>query len=192
MGYGYNTEEIMAQVLVAYFSKYGSTKKYAEWIAESLAGDAYSINDFKPDTLSNYDTIILGSGLYAGKIEGLNIFINNYEALKNKKLVLFTCGLADYSKAENINAVCKRIKKELPEEIIEKIRIFHLRGGIDYKKLTLKHKIMMWMLKKTASRNSVDKSSDEVKEFLETYGKTVDFMNKDSIKEIIECGGGRS
>jgi len=175
----------MAKTLIIYFSKYGTTKKYAEWIAEELSGDICSINDFKQDTLNNYNTIILGSGLYAGKIEGMNVFIKNYETLKNKKLVLFTCGLADYSKAENKNSIYKRIEKELPEEIIKKLKIFYLRGGISYKNLSLKHRIMMWMLKKMTLKNNISKLSDEAKDFIETYGKTVDFMNKENINELI-------
>jgi menaquinone-dependent protoporphyrinogen IX oxidase len=176
----------MAKTLIIYFSKYGTTKKYSEWIAEELAGDICSVNDFRQNILNNYDTIILGNSLYAGKIEGLNIFMKNYETLKNKKLILFTCGLADYSKEENINSIYRRIKNELPEEIIEKIKIFYLRGGINYKMLTLKHKIMMWMVKKIRLRNDTGKLSDETKEFIETYGKKVDFMNKENINKIIE------
>jgi menaquinone-dependent protoporphyrinogen IX oxidase len=75
----------MSKVLVMYFSKYGHTKKYAEWIALELNGDIYNIKNIKSSILKNYDAIILGSGLYAGKIEGINIIINNYEALKNQQ-----------------------------------------------------------------------------------------------------------
>ena len=176
----------MAKTLVLYFSKYGTTKEYAEWIAEELNGDIYSINNFNNDILNNYDIIILGSALYAGKIIGKDIFIKNYEILKNKKLVLFTCGLADYDKTENINSVYNRLKKEFPEKIIENIKIFYLRGGINYKELTLKHRIMMWMMKKMILRNGIEKLSEEDKKFIETYGKRVDCMNKNNIKKLLE------
>jgi flavodoxin len=75
----------MTKVLVLYFSKYGYTKKYAEWIAAELNGDIYDIKHFKQNSIKNYGTIILGSGLYAGKIQGINIIIKHYEAIKNKK-----------------------------------------------------------------------------------------------------------
>jgi len=78
-----NKTEGMAKVLIMYFSKYGSTKKYAEWIASELNGDIFNIKNIKQNILENYDTIILGSGLYAGRIEGLNILINNYQKIKN-------------------------------------------------------------------------------------------------------------
>lgn len=176
----------MAKVLVMYFSKYGSTKKYAEWIASELNGDVYNIKNIKQDILENYDTIILGSGLYAGKIEGINIIINNYETLKDKKLIIFTCGLADYNKTENINSINKRLEKIIPVNIRENIKIYYLRGGMNYKKLNLKHKIMMDFLKKMIQKKGTEKLNEENKEFLESYGKTIDFTNKNSIKEIVE------
>jgi len=179
-------EQIMAKVLVMYFSKYGSTKKYAEWIASELNGDVYDIKNIKQNIFGNYETIILGTGLYAGKIEGTNIIINNYETIKNRKIILFTCGVADYSKMENINAIEKRIMNILPKEITEKIKIFYLRGDIDYKKLSLKHKIMMWMLKKMIMKKGAENLNEENKEFLETYGQKTNFMNKENIKDLIE------
>jgi flavodoxin len=176
----------MAKALIIYFSPYGTTKEYAEWIAEALNGDIYSINNLNQSILKNYDIIIFGSGLYAGKIKGIDIILKNYETLKNKKLIIFTCGLADYSKIEHINAIYSRLKNELSEKIIENVKIFYLRGGINYKKLKLKHKIMMWIMKKMILKNGKEKLSEENKEFIETYGKKVYYMDKNSIKELLE------
>ena len=176
----------MSKVLVMYFSKYGSTKKYAEWIASELNGDVYRIKNIKQNILKNYEVIILGTGLYAGKIEGINIIVNNYEIIKNRKIVLFTCGVADYSKIENRNGIKKRIVDIVPENIMENIKIYYLRGGINYKKLNFKHKIMMWLLKKTIMKKGIENFNEENKEFIETYGQTLDFMNKNNIKDLIE------
>ena len=176
----------MANVLVMYFSKYGSTKKYAEWIAAELKGDIYDIKDIRKPILENYSTIILGSALYAGKIKGINTIINNHEMLKNKKLVLFTCGLGDCKKIETVNNINKRLKQIIPENIIQSIKIFYLHGGINYKKLNIKHKIMMGLLKIMTTLKGVGKLNEEDKEFIETYGKTMDFTDKRNILEIIE------
>jgi menaquinone-dependent protoporphyrinogen IX oxidase len=176
----------MAKVLIMYYSKYGTTKKYAEWIATELNGDIFDIKNVKQNILVNYETIILGSGLYAGNIKGINILLKNYETLKEKKLIIFTCGLADYNKIENINTINKRLEKIIPENIKNGIKIFYLRGGINYKKLNFKHKMMMGLLRKMIMRKGPDKMDEESKDFLETYGQTVDFMNKDSIVKIIK------
>ena len=176
----------MSKVLIIYFSNYGSTKRYAEWIASELNADIYSIEHVNQNTLTSYDTIILGSGLYAGKIEGLNLIVNNYDALHDKKLVLFTCGLADYSKAENINSINTRLEKIIPVYIKEAIRVFYLRGYIDYKNLNLKHRIMMWLMKMSIITKKVESLSEENKDFLQSYGKAIDFTNKNNIMEIVK------
>ena len=175
----------MAKVLVLYFSNYGSTKKYAEWIASELSADIYSIKNVQQNILKEYDTIILGSGLYAGNISGTDIIVNNYEKIKNKKLIIFTCGLADWNEIENVNTVNKRIEKLLPENIRKNIKIYFLRGSIDYKKLNLKHRIMMWVVKTVIKKKKNDKLNEEDKEFLKTYGQTADFTDKNSITEIV-------
>ena len=176
----------MKKVLVIYYSKYGSTKKYAEWIAGELSADIYKVNEVKKQILNGYDTIILGSGLYAGNIRGINLLVNNYELIKNKKTVIFTCGLADYSKTENINHIYKRLENVIPQNILENIKIFYLQGGINYKGLSILHKIMMGMLKKMTIKKGMDNMSEEDKEFLETYGETMDYTDKNNIKGIIE------
>ena len=176
----------MAKVLVLYFTIYGSTKKYAEWIAEELKGDLFDIDDVRHDQLYDYDIIIVGGGLYAGNIKWLNLLIDNYEKIKDKKLIIFTCGLADYSKEENINSVKSMFEKYMPNNIFENIKIFYLRGYINYKKLNFKHKIMMGMMKKMILKKGVEKMNEENREFLETYGKIVDFTDKKSIKGIID------
>ena len=179
----------MNKTLILYYSKYGTTKKYAEWIASALNGDMCAISDFKQNTLENYDTIIIGGGLYAGDIKGMDIILNNYQTLHGKKLVLFTCGLADYSKAENINTIAGKIEAAIPENIRRDIKLYFLRGGIDYRRLSFKHKVMMALMKMITARKMKkggDNAGEEVKEFLEMYGKNIDFTDKDNITGIVE------
>ena len=173
-----------------YFTQYGSTKKYAEWIAEELKGDVFDIRSIKQSQLYDYDIIILGGGLYAGNIKGLHLLAENYEKLKDKKLIIFTCGLADYSKPENSGNIYKKLEKSLTKKILDNIKVFYLRGYIDYKKLTLLHRFMMWMMKRMIVKKGQEKHDEEDKTFLETYGKSVNFMEKNSIKGIIDyCKG---
>jgi menaquinone-dependent protoporphyrinogen IX oxidase len=175
----------MGKTIVIYSSKYGYTKKYSEMIAEKLNADIYEIKHLGKNIIKNYDSIIIGSGLYAGKIQGLNLIIENYGVKHFSKIILFTVGLADYSKENNINSIRKRIEKIIPVNILKEIKIFYLRGGINYKELTLKHKIMMGLLKMIIERSkkTVD---EENKFFLETYGQTLDFVEENNINGIIE------
>ena len=65
------------KVAVIYKSKYGSTKKYAGWIAIKLDADLYELSDVIDRDLQDYETIIYGSSLHAGKIKGLNFITKN-------------------------------------------------------------------------------------------------------------------
>jgi len=176
----------MAKTLVIYFSAYGSAKKYAEWIAGELSGDVFSIKEFREDTITNYDTIVLGSALYVGKIQGINILVNNFEKIKDKKLVLFTCGLSDPEKPENIYKINNILEKVVPDYIRQKAKIFYLRGGINYKKLSISHRIMMWVVKTALMKKKSEELTDDEKGILETYGKEIDFTKINNLTDLVK------
>jgi menaquinone-dependent protoporphyrinogen IX oxidase len=176
----------MTKTLVIYFSKYGTTKRYAEWMATDLHADICSAKKIKASRLQDYDTIIWGSALHAGNIKSVRMLIKNFDALKNKKLVLYTCGLADYTLSENIAAIAKRLEQTIPNHIREHIRFYHLRGGINYRKLGFMDKFLMRMLKKQVEKKEPSTLSQENREFLATYGQIVDFTDRATIKGLVE------
>jgi hypothetical protein len=66
------------------------------------------------------------------------------------------------------------------------LKVFHLRGGIDYKKLGGIHRGMMAMMKKAVSKKaSVNRTGDD-EIFLETYGGRVDFTDRSTITPLVE------
>ena len=77
------------------------------------------------------------------------------------------------------------IEKNFPPEMRESIRIFHLRGAIDYKNINITPKAMMAMLKKKVSEIEGNKRAAETKMMLDTFGQTVDFTDKMPIKELV-------
>lgn len=176
----------MDKIVVIYKSKYGATEKYANWIADELSCNILKNRNIKSDDLKEYDTIIYGGGLYGGGVNGIDIIIKNFSKLSNKKLVLFTCGLSDTTDKQNTDSIKKSLAKVLTPEMLEKIKVFHLRGSIDYSKLSFVHKIMMSMLHKMLSKKDYNSLRKEDKEMLETYGKVVDFTNKSAISPIVE------
>lgn len=176
----------MGKAAVIYKSKYGATEKYATWIANELNCDIFKRDNIKLDDLAEYDTIIYGGGLYAGGVNGLDIITKNFDELSNKKIVLFTCGLADTTDKQNTDSIKKSLEKVLNPQMLEKIKVFHLRGSIDYSKLSIMHKMMMSMLHKMLLKKDYNSLRNEDKEMLETYGKVVNFTNKSAILPIIE------
>ena len=168
--------------IVIYKSIYGSTQRYACWLAEELNCRAVNLKENKQINLKDFDTIVLGGGLYAGGILGSSILKKQLDSLKDKKIVVFTVGLAD-PKSTNYQKI-----KEMcfSKEQQNNISFFHLRGSCDYSKLTLIHKIMMAMLKWITKRKKETEMSEEDKHFLATYGKVVNFEDKETLQPIVE------
>ena len=176
----------MNKILVIYESKYGSTKRYAEWISETLSCPLIERKKVQVSDLQNADLIIYGGGLYAGGVSGINLLPQNWNILSEKKIILFTCGLADPNVSANIEHIQLSIKNTLAPEIFDKLHLFHFRGGINYSKLNFVHKAMMSMLRKVLLSKSENDLTSEDKELLQTYGKFVDYTNHESVLPLIE------
>lgn len=173
------------RILVTYASKYGTTKRYAQWIAEDLACDLRDSREVNAELLKSYDILIHGGGLYAGGLSGIQTIVKNYDAISNKRIILFSCGLADPEDPENVAHIEAGLEKVLTPEMREKIRQFHLRGGIDYSRLGLTHKAMMAMLRTVMLKKGYDNLRSEDQMMLDTYGSTVDFTNRESLAPLL-------
>jgi flavodoxin len=55
-------------IAVIYKSKDGTTRRYAEWLAEDLGASLFEATTIKPNQLMDFDIVIYGGGLYAGGI----------------------------------------------------------------------------------------------------------------------------
>ena len=51
--------------IILYQSKYGATKKYAEWIFEETGFEHIETKKADIKKVVNFDTIVLGGGIYA-------------------------------------------------------------------------------------------------------------------------------
>lgn len=178
---------IAIKTAVVFQSHYGSTKQYAQWIAEELSCDLWERKKIKAADLEPYHTIIYGGGLYAGGILGVDLLTKDFSRFCHKNLILFTCGLADPSNPSNVEGIQKIITKAPTPSMQEAFALFHLRGAIDYPKLGLIHKIMMAAVHNQVKKKDADSLSAENKEFLATYGKAVDFTDRASIMPIVHC-----
>jgi menaquinone-dependent protoporphyrinogen IX oxidase len=168
--------------VVVYGTHYGTSKTYATWIAESLNCDIYESKNAKKISFDDYDVVICGGGLYAGKILGSDI-LNKYD-LSRKDKILFTVGLADTSLEDNITSIRKSVDKYVDDT--SNLKVFNFRGGIDYDKLNMIHRPMMKMLKKMLEKKPESDLSAENREFLKTFNSQVNFCNKESIKPLLD------
>lgn len=73
---------------VVYHTHYGSTKQYAEWLAEELSGDLYDGRRVSLAGLADYKTLDIGGPLYAGVMLGLRNFTRHFQSLRALNLIL--------------------------------------------------------------------------------------------------------
>lgn len=78
--------------VILYTSKYGATKRYADWLAEETGFDCIETKNAKVKDVMQYDTIILGGGIYASGIAGLSFLKKNIGQLGGKKIIIFCNG----------------------------------------------------------------------------------------------------
>jgi menaquinone-dependent protoporphyrinogen IX oxidase len=170
------------KTIVIYKSKYGSTKKYAQWIAKRVQGDLVENSEVKLGDLQKYDTIILGGSLHAVGIKGVKLLTENFEQLKDKQIIVFAVGCSPVTE-EAINHI---INHNFTEEIKERINFFYLRGAFNYKKLNLIDKLLMLALKFKIKMQKKGELDEDTKALLDSYDNPVDFTDEEAIAPIIE------
>ena len=124
--------------IVIYKTKYGSTKTYAEWIAEELGCEAVDAKNIKIEELTEYDTIVYGGGLYAEIINGVILITKNLDKLGGKKIVVYSTGITPLKYREYYDKLV--IEKNFKPEMLEKIKVFNFLGKMIIDELSPVHK----------------------------------------------------
>jgi len=169
--------------IVIYKTKYGSTKAYAQWIAEELGCDAVDAKDVKADDLKNYDTIIYGGGLYAEVINGVSLITKNFDALKDKKLIVYTTGITPLKYREYYDKMVVEKNFKTPE-MVEKIKVYNFLGKMVLDELSLVHRTALKTLKKIMSGK--ENPTEMEKLLVELCDADGDFSDRNAIKELVE------
>ena len=169
--------------IIVYGSHYGTTKQYAEELSKRTNIKAISFKKFNQQ-INDYDNIIYLGALYAGGVLGMSKTLKKLNNISNKKILIATVGLSDPTDEVNKNNIRNNIKNQIPKEVLEKAKIFHLRGGIDYSKLNFAHKTMMKLLYNAVKNLPNEKQTAEDRAMIETYNKKVNFIDFSSLDKI--------
>ena len=125
------------RTLVLYTSKTGNTKKYAEDLASAVKADVLPLKKFKKKMIDSYDCIVYGGNVMGEKIQGIDEFLSNYELMKEKDVIIFSCGMSFVTKETRANMISANILD------LYHVRYYQLRGSFDYNKLGFLQKFLM-------------------------------------------------
>lgn len=107
------------KILLIYKSKTGFTKRYAEWICEEINCRLENISNIKNIDFSNYDLIIYGSRIHAGRIDGLDKI---RKLNLDKKLIIFVTGATP----KETNSIIEVWNSNLTEEELKIVKHFYI------------------------------------------------------------------
>lgn len=168
--------------VILYGSCYGTSQRYAKEFSRRTGFPVASYQDYLRTPLTQVENVVYFGGLYAGGITGLKRTLRAIPAAA--KLTLVTVGLADPARPENA-AHIRGLAQRLLGRRFDQTALFHLRGGIDYSRLSPVHRAMMAMLRRSLLLKDPKALSDEDRGLLETYGTAVDFTDLDALDPIM-------
>jgi len=168
--------------IVIYKSKYGSTRSYAEWIAEELRCAAVDAKGVKIEDLMQYDSIIYGGGLYAEVISGVSLITKNMNKLEGKKIAVYSTGITPLDCREYYDKYV--IEKNFKPDMLNKIKIFNFLGKMVLEELTPPHRAAIKMLKKIMGGK--ENPTEMEKMLIELCDASGDFTDKAAISELVD------
>ncbi len=104
----------MKNGIIMYQSKYGATKKYANWLVEITGFDCIETPKATLNIVSKYNTIVLCGGIYASGIAGLSFLKKHFRDLNGKKIAVFCVGASPGAGA-GLTGKCYQGKGGFPE-----------------------------------------------------------------------------
>ena len=133
--------------IIVYQSKYGSTKKYASWISDKTGFECVELKKTNISYVKNFDTIILGGGIYASGISGLSFLKKYYNDLQEKKIIVFCVGASPYEES-----TFREIIKHNMNDDLSQIPCYYCRGAWDMDNMSFFDRNLCTFLRKAVSK----------------------------------------
>ena len=170
--------------IILYTSKYGATKRYADWLAEATGFDCIETKNAKIKDVVPYDTIILGGGIYASGIAGLSFLKKNIDKLQNKKIIIFCDGASPYDEEAYQQIVTHNLT-----DALSGLPCFYCRGAWDMDSMSFRDKTLCKMLQKAVAKKAPEDLEIWEKALMEAGTEKHDWTDKAYLAPILEAIG---
>lgn len=171
----------MNKTVVLFQSKYGSTKKYADWLSEELSCDVINTKDADISEIQRYDTVILGGGIYAGGIAGISFIKKHYAKLKDKRIAVFAVGASPYDEKSMEQLRARHFKADLAG-----IPCFYCRGAWNEDIMSWRDSTLCGMLKKAVSKTDPTNYEPWESALMQAMGSNCDWTDRKNLEPIIK------
>ena len=170
----------MKKGIILYQSKYGSTRKYAQWLSDKTGFPQAETKKASPDDLSSCDAIVLGGGLYASGIAGISFLKKNWQRLKGKKIAVFCVGASPADEKVLQQVAAHNLKGSLSG-----LPCFYCRGAWDEDVMTRKDRALCKLLQKAVAKK--DPASYEPWEtaLMEAMGQRCDWTDPRYLEPLL-------
>ncbi|MDD8013924.1 MAG: flavodoxin domain-containing protein [Acidobacteriota bacterium] len=109
---------------VIYRSRNGSTRRYAEWLAQECGADLFDLGQAQDPDLAPYEAVIYGAPFHMGHLYGARYIRDRWAVLQRKRVFIFST-----SAVPPTHALAAAIyRRSLPEPIRRQVRYFPVRG----------------------------------------------------------------
>lgn len=171
----------MSKGIILYQSKYGATKKYADWLVEETGFDCVETKNAKVVNLQEYDVIILGGGVYASGIAGLQFLKKNIGQLADKKIVVFAVGASPYDEK-----AIQQVRDLHFQNELSSIPLFYCRGAWDEEKMKFVDRTLCNMLQKAVAKQNPEEYEPWQKALMCAVGQKCDWTNKSYLEPMLK------
>ena len=168
--------------IILYTSKYGATKRYADWLAAESGFDCIETKNAKIEDVMQYDAIILGGGIYASGISGLSFLKKNIEKLQGRKIIIFCDGASPFDEKAFQQIIDYNLKGPLSG-----LPCFYCRGAWDMDRMNFADRNLCRLLQKIVAKKKTGDHEIWEKALLEAGNKKCDWTDKAYIKPILEA-----
>jgi len=156
------------KTIILYGTSHGTTEKCSKMLADKIGGNPTLVNlqENNNPNLSEYDIVIIGSSIVAGKIrKHVKNFANkNVEALLKKKVGIFLCCMEEENPQKYIN-------ENFPEEIVKSLFAVGFFGGeFIFEKMGGLERFIIKKMSKT-DKNVSKIKEENISKFAETVKK---------------------
>ena len=174
----------MTKGIIVYQSKYGATKKYAEWLQAMTDYHCVETSKITVNAVVQYETIILCGGIYASGISGLSFLKKNIDKLKSKKLVILCVGASPYDEG-----AFAAIKEHNLTGDLRDIPLFYGRGAWNESKMKFMDRTLCKMLQKSVAKKDPNTYEPWMKALMCAVGQDCDWTDKKYLLPLLDYLG---